>query len=203
MWGFLEQHPRVCMSRPKEVNVFARDDFEVNPYPFFEAPEQFLGFDWEREPRAFLETYAKAFQHHQPGQLLCDGTPSYFASRRAVVRMREQTPQAKVVILLRHPTERAYSQYWHQIRHRRAALPFEAYLRFERVNMRVGYYREHMERLYQHFAREQVLVLTSEELRRWRRSPSSWASSRGDRAALSRIPRTCRCCRACSSRSIH
>ena len=58
--------------------------------------------------------YAEFFADAKPGQKLIDPTPSYIRSPLAAARIYEENPEAKIVLCLRHPIERAFSHYWHE-----------------------------------------------------------------------------------------
>lgn len=87
---FLRAHPGVFMAQEKEVH-------------FFDTDEKFeLGVDW----------YKSRFDAARPGQIAGEATPAYMAVPRAVERMATVVPDARLIALLRHPAERAYSMYW-------------------------------------------------------------------------------------------
>lgn len=59
--------------------------------------------------------------------------------RLALERLREHAPTAALVLVLRHPVERAHSAYWHARAHGRETLPsFEAALAAEDERLRAG-----------------------------------------------------------------
>jgi hypothetical protein len=62
-----------------------------------------------------------------------------FYRRAALERLRAFSPEAHLVLLLRHPVERAYSAYWHARAHGREELAsFEAALAAEDARVRAG-----------------------------------------------------------------
>lgn len=70
---------------------------------FFESDERFaFGTDW----------YESRFAAARPDQIAGEATPSYMAVPRAVERMARVVPDARLIAILRHPAERAYSMYW-------------------------------------------------------------------------------------------
>lgn len=117
-----------------------------------------------------------------------DATPNYLAFEHTHARMREVVPAARLVISLRNPIERAYSQFNHykQImpcsnswdwlaphgdfaENVRAELELEGPLepRYRGLVGR-GYYIDQLESLLRHFPRDQVHVMV---LERWRSDP--------------------------------
>lgn len=86
----LRKHPDVFMPDTKELHYFDR--------------EFTRGLDW----------YARHFSAARPGQLVGEATPSYAYDVPSAERIAEAVPAARLVMLLRNPSERAYSHYWHE-----------------------------------------------------------------------------------------
>jgi hypothetical protein len=117
-----------------------------------------------------------------------EATPAYLFHPRVPQRVRDFDPRMKLIAVLRDPVERAYSQYQMQVRNRLHDFSFEealaredAYLSVELQHIREdpsyvsptglrhsyrarGRYAEQLERWLELFPREQLIVLTSEEL---------------------------------------
>ena len=111
--------------------------------------------------------------------LCCDCTPSYLWWPGAAERLRDYNPDLRWILLLRDPSERAYS-HWNMQRTRGTeALAFRDALAAEPARLASspprdrrnhsylsrGYYAQQLERLFALFPREQVLVLRSDRLR--------------------------------------
>lgn len=92
----LERHPGICLAAGKEAHLF--DDAEVQRA----GPS---GERWEAQ-----------FAHRRPGQLLLDATPSYLYLPGCVDALLRHSPEAKVIVVLRSPADRAVSHYWHERR---------------------------------------------------------------------------------------
>jgi hypothetical protein len=106
---------------------------------------------------------------------VADVSPSYLQTPPAAERIKAFSPDARVVILLREPSAKVFSQYVHLWGEGRETLPFgEA---FERSAARRelgysemwdyergGYYAEAVGRFLDLFGRERVLVLLFEEM---------------------------------------
>jgi hypothetical protein len=117
-----------------------------------------------------------------------EGSPYYLTHPHAPQRIAEALPEAKLIVLLRDPVERAYSHYQHELARGFETLSFEEAIEREpeRVageleRMRVdpsynsfsyqhhtylarGRYAEQLEVWYALFPVQQILVLPSEEL---------------------------------------
>jgi hypothetical protein len=73
---------------------------------------------WRKEIHFFDQNYARGldwyrayFPHEEPGCITGEGTPSYMFHPTAAARIMETLPTAKVIAVLRDPTERAISHY--------------------------------------------------------------------------------------------
>lgn len=159
----IASHPRVAFARPKELFFFCRDDVDVLPYPFFEHQAEWAEFDWNRRSDELLRRYEARFAK-QEGQICGEGTPQYLPSRRAAARIREAYPDIKLVVILRNPTERAYSAYWHHVKMRRSTQTFENHLQYETGGtLAFGRYREQIEDYLRLFSRDQLHVVLFEQ----------------------------------------
>lgn len=153
LWHYLRAHPDVFVPSQKEIYFFDRD-------PVFKR-----GTDW----------YASLFADAGAKRAIGEATPTYMSSSEAPARMASIVPGARLVAILRNPIDRAYSHFLHAryydmeratfaeavARERRAPdgseWPF--YLLFSR-------YLPQLERLMEHFPREQLLVLLLDDLER-------------------------------------
>ena len=114
----LQQHPNIYPSLRKEVNYFIfRYDESV---------------DWYRAH------FASACGHSGNGLVVTgEASPGYVLNPGAPRRIAELLPEVKLVVLVRDPVERAYSQYQHQRRLGVEDLPtFEAALDAEADRLR-------------------------------------------------------------------
>ena len=87
---YLRAHPGVFMAQEKEVHFFDNDETFA------------LGVDW----------YKSRFASAEPDQVPGEATPAYMAISAAVDRMAAVVPNARLIAILRNPTDRAYSMYW-------------------------------------------------------------------------------------------
>ena len=107
LYHYLAQHPDVYMSPVKEPNFFALE----GERPAFRAP----GADerinrWSvTDPDAYRKLYEGALEERALGE----ASPVYLYSEKAVGRIKHHVPEAKLIAILRHPAERAYSGFLH------------------------------------------------------------------------------------------
>ena len=99
--GYLVQHPGVIAPLRKEVHYF-----DLN----FERGEAWYRAHFGRDG--------------EPG-LNLDASPYYLYHPAVPARMHALLPDAKLIVLLRHPVRRAYSHYWHERDKGRETLSFE------------------------------------------------------------------------------
>jgi hypothetical protein len=88
-----------------------------------EHPQVYLPLHKRPEPHFFLkeEEYAKGLAYYAARWFagahdelaVGEASTSYLCHERVARRVREHLPDARLVVLLRDPVERAYSGYWH------------------------------------------------------------------------------------------
>lgn len=166
--GHLDIHRAVW--RDETIN-----DRRYNPkkelYFFSDGGLYSMGLDWYKQ-------HFRADRKHA-----IDGTPTYVADEIALDRIQIDCPDAKFIIVLRDPVYRAYSawNHWNQLEERwrwPMADPlgsFERNLEIELLSLNDadpkegfighGMYHVHLERLFQRFPRENVLIVFSVDLR--------------------------------------
>jgi hypothetical protein len=155
----LDHHPGLFLPRA-ELFFFDIDDVQQHPDFFVRTPRGWTFFDYEAEFERYLPWYAAHFAGAAPGQLVGEDSTTYLPSPRAPERIRALLPEAKILVLLRDPVDRAVSHYWHLVESRRAVHTLEETLAYAPENLLVrGHYREQLERYLRVFPREQVKVL--------------------------------------------
>jgi hypothetical protein len=108
---YLDQHPDVAMSQPKELNFFFGPADAPRAPVAAQPPDRAQG-NWHRGPfwyAAHFDPAATVRGETSPGYT----SPSY---PQVADRMAEVIPAAHLVYVVRDPVGRAVSQYWH---HRR------------------------------------------------------------------------------------
>lgn len=117
-----------------------------------------------------LEKYESFFKDAREGQVIVDGSVSYFISSEAPSRIKEYNPKSKVVIITRNPINRAFSHYQMDQRMGHAPKPFSEYL----INPSSYHYKQYVENSLYHkqimnyhrvFGKENVCVLSLENIK--------------------------------------
>jgi hypothetical protein len=152
LFRYLRRHPAVFGSEPKE------------PCFFDPAVSWNRGFDW----------YRGLFAGARDDQICGEASTNYtrFPQVPGVPeRIREAIPEAKLIYLVRHPVERAYSHYLHrhtkELHHGEPIrTPFEEFVVRDPMCLDGSDYALQIERYLERFPREQLLLLRMDELRR-------------------------------------
>ena len=170
LFAYLAQHPQLVASFQKEVHYF---DGGLNP----EVDTFAMGPSWYKSHFPLRTALAAASQTFE-------ASPLYLFHPLVPERMANLVPSAKLIAVLRNPTERAISHYFHNKRRKREdrslpmALEQEAALlepllqaanykhpTFIHCSYQLrGNYKEQVDRFLQHYPRDQLLVLNSQSL---------------------------------------
>jgi hypothetical protein len=123
LYAYLDQHPEIYMSPLKEPNYFAFELREENfsaadrPRVEREAAElrRYLNGDL-REKRfgglvSAWDDYAKLFRHVSGETAIGEASPCYLWSPTAARNIAQRIPHARIIISLRNPADRAFSQF--------------------------------------------------------------------------------------------
>lgn len=151
--AYFAAHPEVWVSTPKELHFFT------------------LRFDRGRD------WYERQFPGEGAAVQRGEATPSYMMSPLAVQRMKELVPDARLIISLRDPVDRAYSHYWFNRWRGIERLSFEEALAAEDSRLqrdpadtrfayvRMGEYAEQLTNLWGQYPAEQVHTVFFEDLK--------------------------------------
>lgn len=176
LYYYLRQHPDIYMCRMKEPHFFSFEGETLT----FRRPEnqpdplnQSAVTDWE--------SYCALFDGATTEQRIGEASPSYLHTPKAANGIKARIPGAKLIAILRHPAERAYSgflgQYLKGIENGTPYLTdFEAALQseaqFERENWtpvflykKLGFYYEQLKYYYDLFNPEQIHVCLNHDMK--------------------------------------
>lgn len=111
LYNYLQDHPCIAAATTKEIHFFDR--------------KYSKGLAWYRGH--FPTHIEKYYTQRLRGRTFLTGeaTPSYLFHPHTPKRIAKALPQAKLIVLLRNPVDRAYSQYYHAINHGYETLSFE------------------------------------------------------------------------------
>ena len=165
LYYYLEQHPQVYMSPRKEPH-------------FFEGTEMdFRGPGRKIRPVTNPDEYQALFDGASTETAIGEASASYLYSPRSPTLIRKNIPDAKLIVVLRNPADRAYSNFLHMVRvGREPVTDFGRALAAEEGRKSEGwgplwhygskgYYHEQLERYFDTFGEERILVHLYEDLR--------------------------------------
>ncbi|MDQ2815517.1 MAG: sulfotransferase [Actinomycetota bacterium] len=160
----LAGHPGLYMSAIKEPKFFLSD----GPPPAKGGPGDALTY---REHVWRRPAYEALFDPAPAGTQRGESTPLYLYDRAAMRRIRDTVPDARLIVIVRDPVERAHSNWTHlwsaglepvgdfvracAEEERRIAAGWASFWHY----VGLGRYGEQLEYLFTLFPREQVLVL--------------------------------------------
>lgn len=110
MLNFLGQHPEVFLPHRKEPNFFAIEG--IQPEEFESEPAQV----YHRRSINNYQDYRDLFENAGKNQVVGENSNLYLYSKKAIENINNYVPQAKMIALLRNPTERLLSRYNHLVR---------------------------------------------------------------------------------------
>lgn len=157
----LQDHPQIFLPERKEVHFFDNEQIKWGAADPYASYHQY--FDFEQD------------------KIFGEATPNYLYWPKSAKRMAAYNPDAKIVVIFRHPTFRALSAWKMEVTRGAETLDFStavsvrgrARVWFARggVHRKYSYvekgqYVRQIERLLRFFPKEQVLFLTSDAL--WR-----------------------------------
>ncbi|MCA9982244.1 MAG: sulfotransferase [Anaerolineales bacterium] len=171
IYRYLQQHPQIFLPKQiKETNFFAYENQEITFQYWGPPPSTTLNAIRD------LTTYQALFAsgEAQTAQAIGEISPYYLYNEQAAHRIHHYLPQAKLIAILRHPANRAYSNYLHLIRDgREPHQTFEKALAAEPQRMAegwawdyyyrdMGYYARQLTRYYARFPFANIRVFTYE-----------------------------------------
>jgi hypothetical protein len=127
LYEYLAQHPDIYMSPLKETNYFAfelrLENFSPEDRPRIDeetrALQEYLQTDLRAKRFGGLvsswEDYLKLFAGASGKVAVGEATPVYLWSESAARNIAQSIPHARIIISLRNPIERAFSQYLHMV----------------------------------------------------------------------------------------
>jgi len=168
LYHYLKQHPQIYMSPEKEPKYFALKGQKLD----YKGPG-----DLRITPQTTTtrDAYLDLFKAVENELAVGEASTIYLNDDHTAQSMAAQLPDAKLIALLRHPADRAFSAYMHLRRDGYETLEsFTDALRAEPERIRNNYYyhwhyrsRGHygrqLQRFYQHFPHEQISVYLYED----------------------------------------
>jgi len=166
LYWYLAEHPAVFMSRVKETNFFAFG-LDDQGKLLYGDPEV------HRFPVKSLSEYEQLFADAGGAVAIGEASPIYLESPQSAARIRGLIPAARIICTLRHPVDRAYSDYLMYLRRRgrrfdpaRDLTATAVWARPDSRWMQISRYHEQVSRYFDAFSRDQIHVFLFDDLRR-------------------------------------
>lgn len=172
LYKYLADHPESHLSKIKEYNFFMN-----------------MGYDWRRQNKTirikkkiafFLGYHIKPIgnlitKHYykscykKTGKLSGDGSICYFYFPEVPKRIKHFVPDSKLLLLLRNPIDRLYSNYWMNAKQASVRTDwywpfqsFEDYLDQKAHIKEINHYSVSLKRWLQYFTLDDIYIITSE-----------------------------------------
>ena len=152
----LAAHPEIAVTTVKET------DFFVDEHKFEKGLDHYFNTYFNRSPRS---------------RILFEADPIYMYVGKSIERIQCVRPDAKIIVMLRDPVSRAFSQYLYRMSYRRFDESFEQMCEREQERVRLGeaqrleygcldrsLYAPQVRNIFRYFARQQVYFIVFEHL---------------------------------------
>lgn len=156
IYNYLQEHPQIFMSQVKETN-FLEKDWENLP------PEK-----QNKNGIVTVEKYAELFRDVKDEKAIGEASPNYlFHYESSAARIKKYVPEAKLIVVLRNPVERAYSDY---LMHLRDAIGYRSlsdqikYSSHKSFILQKGFYYLPLKHYFEQFGRGQIQVFFYDDL---------------------------------------
>ena len=148
----------------KGATTWIHDQLQAHPDIFLPDPEpHYFSKDYELG----IEHYYRFFEGAAPSEMVGEKSADYLAHPLAAARAAELLPRVPMIVQLRNPVDRAYSDYKMLFRRGTVKGPPEDYFHAASEQprfLRDGLYAEHLMRWFEHFDRQQIKVILFEDV---------------------------------------
>ncbi len=162
LFQYLQSHPEIFMCPVKEPNYFAYEEISRNKLYY------------KQNSVKTLPEYERLFVNAGHQQVIGEASVSYLFYPGTAAHIKKLIPRAKIIIILRNPTDRAFSHYLMDKRlgYIRASFEDIIYknkgiknlLLYYQQYVDLGFYFDQVNRYIQSFPPKQVKVFIFEEL---------------------------------------
>ncbi len=186
LYHYLDQHPEIYMSPIKEPNYFASEVRPENLSEHLQAQsrddqaalsEYLRGPMLEKRFGAFVtnwDDYVKLFRNVKRERAIGEASVTYLWSLTAAAKIREKITDARIIMILRNPTDRAYSQYLENLANSRISNSLREQVQASvlcpggpfqpmRPFLELGLYYGQVKRFLEQFPRQKICILWYED----------------------------------------
>lgn len=167
---YLDQHPEVFVTERGEPSFFAHE----NEVPAYAGPGD---ADWNGTLFTDYEAYAALFDGAEGARAIGEISPRYLYFEAAPERIARHVPDARLIAILRHPVDRAYSHFlMNRSRGCEPVRDFAEAMELEEERLQAGWgwdwcyvgaglYHRQLERYYARFPKERIRIFLYEDLK--------------------------------------
>ena len=168
LYNYLQQHPQIYMSPHKEPRFFAFEGESID----FRGPGDLTKTKFVTD----IENYRALFKGVRNEKAIGESSVCYIYIPKAPQRIQYHIPNAKLIVILREPVERAYSNFLHLVRAGMEPLTdFAQAMSAEQERIlnhwshrwhyrQKGFYYAQLKRYFDRFDRNQIKVYLYEDL---------------------------------------
>jgi hypothetical protein len=178
--SMLNKHPEIYFSPIKEPNHFCTDikienftkEYKRNTFLdtdkyFSEKELKPLQLSFVKRREQYLQLFKDAEQEHK---ILAEASTSYMFSEIAAHEIYKFNEEAKILVILRNPAERAFSHYLMGLRYGYTTKNFREEIEndqaqkekgwgISKLYLELGFYYEQLKRYFEIFPKEQIKVV--------------------------------------------
>ncbi len=146
----------------KAATTWLQRCLQAQPSVFMPDPELHY---FSREYHRGADWFNSFFTEAPEGALTGEKSNSYFEQPEAMRRIKEHVPEAKLILQLRNPIERAYSDYCMLFRRGEVDAKIERYFQPGERFLEGGRYGHHLDHIDDLFPTDQVLIVVYDDVR--------------------------------------
>jgi len=163
LYYYLNEHPEIVMSTQKETDFFSDDSLQKQ------------GLYYGKNRIETIEKYHALFQQKKE-KIYGEASVSYLFYENVPKKIKTYNPKGKIIIMLRNPTDRAFSHYLMDYRLGLISKPFKSILEDEKEDKKsklfyqqfieLGLYYKQVKRYIETFGRENVIIIFYDDFKK-------------------------------------
>ena len=159
----------MIIGAPRSGTTWIEKNLREHPEVFLAKDKELHFFDQQYEKG--IEYYESFFSGAHGKKAVGEATPDYlhgaYSRNDIPTLIHKHVPDVKLIASLRNPTERAYSRFWNSkaFYDRNINMSFEDKLEDRPEFIAEGMYCDQLERFYDLFPRENILILLFDDLK--------------------------------------
>lgn len=173
LYHYLGQHPNIEFSKVKEPKYFSFKDLNLN---FNKKSTKIALEQLKNSTIKDIDSYLELFSGLN-SQYIGEASPNYFHFEPAAKNIFEFNPDMKMIVILRNPIDRLYSDWKHNVRmgyepeysfkkslsliEKRKANNYPPYFNY----LEKGDYSKHLKRYYSLFSKKQIKVILYDDFK--------------------------------------